>query len=239
MSTDQRTGTGEGGMDGFTIFVVGAMVLWVVVEIALRWELVALLAGPIGSPRGADMLLVGIGFPLLAGAIAWLGRRRGIEPDDWDYEVSLRSVAAGIGGVVAFFVALVAVVLVITAIQGMPDAGNATPVVEPGAAAWVLAALLIVNGVVVPFAEELAWRGVIQTALMDSYGVLAGSAIAATGFVLKHVVVDGGADPIRLASLVILAVIFSALRARWGTASSTVAHLGANLLATGLALASL
>ncbi|MFC7139344.1 CPBP family intramembrane glutamic endopeptidase [Halosimplex aquaticum] len=239
MSTDQRIGADESGVPGYAALAAGAMVLWVVAEIALRWELVAILADPIGSPRGADMLLVGIGFPLLAGAIAWLGRRRGIEPEDWDYEVSLRSVAAGVGGVVAFFVALLAVVLTITAIQGMPDAGTATPPVEPGAATWVLAALLIVNGLVVPLAEELAWRGVIQTALMDSYGVLAGSAVAATGFVLKHVVVDGGADPIRLASLVILAVIFSALRARWGTASSTVAHLGANLLATGLAVAAL
>ncbi|MFC7194353.1 hypothetical protein ACFQL4_06270 [Halosimplex aquaticum] len=127
MSTDQRIGADESGVPGYAALAAGAMVLWVVAEIALRWELVAILADPIGSPRGADMLLVGIGFPLLAGAIAWLGRRRGIEPEDWDYEVSLRSVAAGVGGVVAFFVALLAVVLTITAIQGMPDAGTATP----------------------------------------------------------------------------------------------------------------
>ncbi|WP_123533813.1 CPBP family intramembrane glutamic endopeptidase [Halosimplex salinum] len=239
MSTDGRTETGDSAVGEFPAFAAGAIVLWVLVEVVLRWELVALLAGPVGSPRGADMILVGLGFPLLAGAIAWLGLRRGIEPADWDYEFSLRSMAAGVGGVVLFFVGLLAAVLVLAAIRGMPDAGTATPVVEPGAGTWVLAALLLVNGVVVPVAEELAWRGVVQTALMDSYGVLAGSTLAATGFVLKHVVVDGGADPLRLASLVILAAIFSALRVRWGTASSTVAHLGANLLATGIALSAL
>jgi len=100
----------------------------------------------------------------------------------------------------------------------------------------VLVAFLLVNGIVVPIAEELAWRGVIQTALMDAYGALAGSTVAATGFVQKHVDVDGGADPLRLASLVILAAIFSALRVRYRTGSSTVAHVGANLLATGIAL---
>ncbi|WP_459193792.1 CPBP family intramembrane glutamic endopeptidase [Halosimplex sp. J119] len=239
MSTERSVAADEGGFRGTSALGVGAMVLWVVVEAILRWELVAVLTDVVESGRGADMLLVGVGFPLLAVAIAWLGRRRGIDLEDWDYDLSLRAVGAGIGGVIAYFVALVAAVLAITAIFGQPDTTAPTAVVEPGAATWVLAVLFVVNGIVVPLAEELAWRGVIQTALMRSYGVLAGSAVAAAGFVLKHVIVDGGASPVRLASLIILAVIFSALRARWGTASSTVAHLGANLLATGLAIATL
>jgi len=215
------------------------MFLWVLGELALRRGLGPLLAPPLGSPIAADMALIAVGFPVLAGVLAWVGRRHGIDRPDWDYEFSAKTVGLGVAGVVAYFVALVGVLLVMLLVGFDPETGIPAGVGTTAMATWVVALLLVVNGVVVPIAEELAWRGVIQTALMDSWGVLAGSAVAATGFVLKHVIVDMGAPPIRLASLVILAVIFSALRARWGTGASTVAHLGANLLATGMSVVTL
>jgi membrane protease YdiL (CAAX protease family) len=98
------------------------------------------------------------------------------------------------------------------------------------------AGFLLVDGIVGPVAEELVRRGVIQTALMESYGVYAGGAIAALAFVLKHLIVDTAAPFLRVISLVILASLLSGLRARYGTASSTVAHVAINSIASAAVL---
>ena len=74
----------------------------------------------------------------------------------------------------------------------------------------------------------------IQTALTESYGTYVAIVVTALAFVAKHLIVDLAVVPIRLGSLLILAFILCGLRARYGTASSTVAHLGMNMIATGL-----
>lgn len=56
--------------------------------------------------------------------------------------------------------------------------------------------------------------------------------MTATAFVLKHLVVDLAAPPLRVTALFVFAVLFCVIRARYGTASSTVAHLVVNGLAT-------
>ena len=223
------------GISSFGLFAAGSMLLWVAGEFVLRRIGVASLAGPLGSARGADMLLVCIGFPFLGFGIATWGRRVGITSSDWEYRLSVRTVAAGIGGFVLYFVCFVGFTIVYTTLAGVPS--STTPaVVDSDAEVWVLAILFVVNGIVVPIAEELAWRGAIQTALTEAYSPLIGVVVTATGFVLKHVIVDGGEPLSRLVSLVVLALVLCGLRSRFGTASSTVTHLGVNLVATGFAV---
>jgi membrane protease YdiL (CAAX protease family) len=215
-------------------FAAAAMLVWVIVEIALRRGGVRVIAGAVRSARGADVILVGVGFPLLAYGLARWGMRLGIEPSDWEYDVSLRSVGIGLTSVVVYFLAIEAIGAVYTQIVSTPQSASTSAALSAGVTEtlWVALAFFLVNGVVGPVAEELAWRGVIQTALMESYGVYAGGAITALVFVLKHLIVDMAAPFLRVASLVILAFVFCGLRARYGTASSTVAHVAVNTVSS-------
>ncbi|ACV49290.1 MULTISPECIES: CPBP family intramembrane glutamic endopeptidase [Halomicrobium] len=207
---------------------------WVTVEFLVRRRGTPLLADAVGSGEGADMLLLAITFPTLAVLAATIGRWSGIGPDRWRYELSPGAVAGGIVGVVAYFALLLTFAVVYVFTVGVPSVP--TPAGGAETAVWVVPTLLLVNGVIVPIAEELAWRGVVQTALVDAYGPALGIAVTAGAFVAKHVVVDLGAPTFRFVSLVVIAVVLGLLRHRYGTASSTIAHLGINLLATGIAV---
>lgn len=230
MGETARSPTGAGR--ALAAIGAGGVVAWLAGELLLRRGVVPVLAPVLGSGLGADMLLVGVGFPLLAVAIAAVGRRAGVSPADWEYDRSVRALIAGVAGAVGYFVALFGGVIAASLVVGTPDAPG--PVVAPTVPLWALALLLVVNGVVVPVAEELAWRGVIQTALTRRLGVGLGVGLTAAAFVAKHLVVDMAAPPVRVFSLVTLAVVLGLLRQYYGTASSTVAHLLANLAATGL-----
>lgn len=98
----------------------------------------------------------------------------------------------------------------------------------------VTASLLIVNGVVVPFAEEWLWRGRIQPWLAATGGPLAGVLLSSILFSLKHAIVD--ASPARLLTLTAFGLVMGALAARKGWRASALAHAAANILATTLAL---
>lgn len=180
------------------------------------------------------MIVSVIGFALITGVIVWYSQQLGITPADWNYTVSLRSVGAGLGGIAGYFVVYLAVVVLVTLLSGIPSssANIATGVAEEPL--WALGALVLVNGIFVPIIEELAWRGVIQTALIASYGTIVGSVLTAAAFVLKHVIVDAGAPLLRVVSLIVLALLLCGLRARFGTVSSTVTHIGVNSIATAL-----
>jgi len=219
-------------------FAAAAILVWVIGEVLLRRGGVRVLGETVGSARGADVLLVGIGFPLLTYGIARWGTEVGIEPSDWEYGVSVRSVGLGLVGVLAYFLLIGAIGAVYTQVLGTPQssAASATLVENVTGSLWIAVGFFLVNGIVGPVAEELAWRGVIQTALMESYGVYAGGAITALAFVLKHLIVNTAAPFLRVVSLLILAFLFSGLRARYGTASSTVAHVAVNSIASAAVL---
>ena len=235
MTESRRTRSSIAGRVSLPTFALGAIGLWVLLEFSFRRGLVPVLADPLGTALGADALVLAVGFPLIAGAIAWLGLRAGVRPADWEYVVSLRSVGAGVAGYVAFIVAFGALSFVYADILGLVPSVDATAFVGLGGTpVWVLALFFVGNGIIVPIAEELAWRGVIQTALAESYGTYVAVVVTAVAFVLKHLVVDLAAPPYRVTSLVLLALLFGVLRARYGTASSTVAHLAANATSTGL-----
>jgi membrane protease YdiL (CAAX protease family) len=215
-------------------FAAAAILTWIVVEVALRRGVVWILADVVGNGRGADAILLAIGFPLLAYGIAQWGMRRGIVPSDWDYEVSIRPIGLALVGVVMYYVVIGAFTVGYTQIVGTPQsaATSATFGESVGGTLWVAAMFFFANGIVVPITEELAWRGVIQTALMDSYGTYVGGVLTAVAFVGKHLIVDGSAPIFRVVSLFVLAFLVCGLRARYGTASSTVAHLAVNSIAT-------
>ncbi|WP_323173247.1 CPBP family intramembrane glutamic endopeptidase [Natrialba sp. PRR66] len=217
-----------------TGFAAVAVLTWIVVEVGLRGGGVWILADVVGSARGADVIFLAVGFPLLAYAIALGGMRRGIAPSDWDYDISLRSIGPALASVVVYYVVIGAFTVGYTQIVGTPQSAAASTALAEsvGGTLWIAAMLFLANGIIVPITEELAWRGVIQTALMDSYGTYVGGVLTAVAFVGKHLIVDGGASVLRLVSLVVLGFVLCGLRARYGTTSSTVAHLVANSIAT-------
>jgi len=210
-----------------------AMVAWVALEFVFRRGLGTVVAESLGTPGAGDPLMLALAFPLIAGIVAWWGTRVGIGRADWAYVTSLRTVGAGIGGLVAYFVVFLALVLVLDSVLGVTQTATpGAPGVGGGVPTWVLVVFLAGNGIVVPIAEELAWRGVIQTALTESYGTYVAVVVTALAFAGKHLVVDLAAPPVRVTSLLVLAFVLCSLRARWGTTASTVSHLLANFLAT-------
>ncbi|WP_218780602.1 CPBP family intramembrane glutamic endopeptidase [Halorarum halophilum] len=104
-----------------------------------------------------------------------------------------------------------------------------------GASPWVAVLLLVGNGLLAPIAEERVWRGIVQTELVDTWGVAPGIAVTAVLFALKHVVVDGSVA--RLTTLLALGLVFGLVRHRWGTASSTVTHVATNTIASASIIA--
>lgn len=234
-ATDSADASRLAGVADRTLVALAAagILAWVVLEFALRRGVGPSVAEFIGSAVGAEGAIFALGFPAVAALIAWLGTRSGLRRTDWDYDLGLRPLAAGLGGVVAYWAVYLAAVLALATILDVDLAALGSA--SGGAAAiptWAIALYLVGNGVVVPIAEELAWRGVIQTALTESYGHYVAIVVTALAFVGKHLVVDLAANPFRVVSLLVLAVTLCGLRARWGTASSTVAHIGMNLLAT-------
>ena len=194
------------------------------------------MADATGSGLGATGVVFVVGFPAIAALVAWVGLRAGVAPADWAYDRSLHGVAAAVAGLVAYFVVLIGAAAVLStagADGGTGAAVGALDAAVDAAPTWALVAFFLGNGVVVPLTEELAWRGVIQTSLTEAYGPAVAVVVTAALFVAKHLVVDLSAAPVRVVSLVVLALVFGVLRARYGTTSSTVAHLLANGLATG------
>ncbi|MGE3270718.1 MAG: lysostaphin resistance A-like protein [Chloroflexota bacterium] len=105
-----------------------------------------------------------------------------------------------------------------------------------------IGSLLLVNGLVIPLAEERLWRGLIQPRLVVAWGMLPGLFVTAVLFSLKHVILDaslGRFVALTAGGLVLGAVAYRASRvgrpgSGWKT--SAVTHIAGNLVATSLAL---
>lgn len=210
--------------------------LWLVIEFAARRGLASLLVEPLGSALGAQVAVSVVYLPTLALVIGWLSHRVGITSSEWAYALSLRRVGGALMGLVGIYVfrAGAVAILVFGLGYALPGSGEATSALGLGnAPVWVLGSFVVINGLLVPVVEEFAWRGVIQTALTESYGSAVAVMVTAAAFVLKHIVVDLGASPFRATALVILAFGLCLIRAKYGTASSTIAHAGMNSLETG------
>lgn len=210
---------------------LAAALLWAAGELALRRGLGFALGDELAVPIIGLVAGLALAAAVLAPAVAAFGVRAGIPVADWELSLSARGALAGVGAVLAYYLAVVAATLVASTVLGLDGTAAPTGAGVDGPT-WVLAAFVAANGLLVPLAEEVAWRGVVQTALVDGLGALAGVGLTAALFVAKHVLVDLGAGPLRLFSLLALAVAFGVLRHRYGTGSSIAAHVLANTSAT-------
>lgn len=217
-------------------FGVIAVLIWIAAEVVLRRGVVRYLADLFGSARGADIVILGVGFPLLAYGLASWGMRRGIGTVDWDYTVSARSVGIGVAGSIMYYVVFLMIAVGYAQLIGTPRSASVGAAVVESASEtlWLAVGFFIANGMIVPIAEELAWRGVIQTSLMNAYGVSIGVILTTLAFALKHLVVDAATPLLRVVSLLLLAFLLCGLRAKYGTASSTVAHLVVNSISSAV-----
>lgn len=220
-------------VDSGVVLALGTALGWTLLELTLRRGAVPLLEPLVGSAFAADWAVLLVGSPAIAALLSWIALRRGQSPGTWEYDVSLRAVAAGVGGVVVGLVATVGAAYVDSVLFGAGETGAAftAAVAETLQANPALALLLVLgNGLAAPVAEEQVWRGIVQTDLVDAWGPAVGVGLTAALFSLKHVVVD--LSLARTTTVLALGLVFGAVRHRFGTASSTVTHAGVNTLST-------
>jgi len=95
-------------------------------------------------------------------------------------------------------------------------------------------AVVAVNGVLVPVAEEFLWRGQIQAHLRAAFPLALAIGVTATLFSLKHVIVDASWG--RFLTLVAFGAICGIVAARNTWRTSAALHLFVNLVTTVVAL---
>lgn len=231
--SDAEQTAGMAAAVGAARLPLGIAAGWVVLEVALRRGAVQLLGPVVGNPFAVDWTMLLVGFPLMGALLSWVAIRGGRPPSEWGYDRSLWAVVAGGLGVVVLIPVALVTIQIDAYLFGLQQANSAFA----GAVAEVLRAtpalavlLLLGNGVVVPIVEEQVWRGVVQSELVETWGPVTGIAVTALLFALKHVVVD--LSLVRLTTLVAGGLVLGLIRHRFGTVSSTVSHLGLNLLST-------
>ncbi len=98
----------------------------------------------------------------------------------------------------------------------------------------VAASLLVFNGVVIPFAEEWLWRGLIQPRMIGALGFAPGILLTAILFSLKHAIIDASLG--RVLAIFGAGIVVGVLAARRSWRTSAAAHALANITATVIAL---
>jgi membrane protease YdiL (CAAX protease family) len=231
---------------GFALALAAAIV---VAEYLAR-RILAPTLPTIGSPTVNDMLLAAVCYGLLVTLTAPPSARSPAALGRTLLAVLTRagSWLAWVGGL-AFFLAVVFVAPVDASLWGDVKLPSFTPqpsdtVLLAGLATpLAIAALLVVNGVVIPLAEERLWRGLIQPRLFSAWGLAPALLVTAVLFSLKHVIVDaslGRFVAITLGGLVLGYVAHRAGGAdggRRGWQTSAVSHVLANVAATCIGLA--
>lgn len=227
---------------------LGLALLIVVTEYLARHVLAPILP-LIGAPMVNDMLASALCYTLLVLATATAYQRTPsvisrtllhIFGREWSW--------SALGGGIAFLLLVIILMPLDMALWGsvtLPSytappsevrllTGLATPL--------TIAALMTVNGVVIPLAEERLWRGMIQPRLLLAWGIAPALLTTALLFSLKHAIVDASLG--RLIALFVggLALGYVAHRAgggdggRSGWRVTAISHMLANLVATGLIL---
>jgi membrane protease YdiL (CAAX protease family) len=230
-------------------FALGLAVVIVVAEYLARRVLAPALP-TIGSPTVNDMLAAALCYGLLVALTATPAAR---SPATLGRTLMAVLARAGswlpwVGGLLfllavmflAFLDRLLWGAVVLPSFTAPPSgtvlvAGLATPL--------AIAALLVVNGVVIPLAEERLWRGLIQPRLFAAWGLLPAVLVTAVLFSLKHAVVDASLG--RLVAIVVGGVVLGVVAhraggldgGRNGWQTSAVSHMVANITATCIALA--
>ncbi|WP_158599372.1 CPBP family intramembrane glutamic endopeptidase [Halobellus sp. Atlit-38R] len=202
---------------------------WTVIQLLFGLGLAATAGYVLNNTFAGTLIATVVGFPVATLFAVQYGRRVGIDRDDWDYRTTVHTVGIGLTGGLLTVLAVQGVGLLVTSVAGT-DAAVTTfgfLLADLEAGVWVLALFALAHGIVAPVTEELAWRGVVQTALVESWGPTVGIAVTAVLFTAKHVVLD--ASLARLPTVLVLAVALGLVRHRWGATASTVVHAVVNL----------
>jgi membrane protease YdiL (CAAX protease family) len=209
-----------------------AACLWVTLEFVARLVGAAGIAPALGNVVAGDAIAIGLGMVAAAWIVARYGQANGVAFGDWSYHWTPSTVGLGaVSGALA--VGLMWVTSQIDlALWVMPADALTVFAVSLQAGAWVAALLLVANALVAPICEEIAWRGVVQTALVRGWGPLIGIGLTAILFAMKHALLDGTFA--RITTLLMLGLVFGVVRHRWGTGASTVTHVVVNLYATAV-----
>jgi uncharacterized protein len=207
-----------------------AACLWVSLEYVARLIGATGIAPMLGNVVAGDAVAIGIGMVAAAWIVVRYGEANGIAVADWSHRWTPGTVGIGIAGGVLAIGLMWVTAQIDLALWGMPE-GALTALTEGlQAGAWVAILMLVANSVVAPICEEIAWRGVVQTALVRGLGSWAGIGVTLVLFAMKHVLIDGSFA--RITTLLMLGLVFGVARHRWGTGASTVAHVVVNLYAT-------
>jgi hypothetical protein len=206
-------------------------VMWTLIEFLFALGLVPTVGSALDNRFAGVLVATVVSFPIAAVVAIRYGLRVGIEREDWEYRTDGRTIAVGFVSGVVVFLALQGVGLVVASTVGTDETvatfGFLLSDIEAGV--WVLALFVLAHGIIAPLAEELAWRGIVQTALVKSHGPAVGILITVALFTTKHAVLD--ASLARVPSLLVLGVALGVVRHRWGTTASTVLHAVVNLAA--------
>jgi membrane protease YdiL (CAAX protease family) len=243
---DHHEATRGGGI-GFALGLAGGIV---VAEYLARRALAPTFP-VIGSPTVNDMLATALCYVVLVMLAV---------PADHRSAAALRRAVRGVlaacrtwlpwvGGAL-MLVAVVVLALLDRALWGsvtlpsftVPPADTVLAASLAGPLAIV--ALLLVNGLVIPLAEERLWRGIIQPRLLVAWGALPALAVTAVLFSVKHAIVDASLG--RLLALAVGGLVLGIVAYRSGHHedrqdgwhASAVSHIAANVVATSLALLS-
>jgi membrane protease YdiL (CAAX protease family) len=205
----------------------------------------------VGAPVVNDMLVTALAYGLLVTIATSLSSRSGIPPGRAldGILARARTWLPWIGAVAFLASALVLAPLDVRLWGAVPVPSFTAPastmrLFASAATPLAAVALLLVNGIVIPIAEERLWRGMIQPRLRAAWGLAPGLLVTAVHFSLKHAIVDaslGRLLAITAGGLVLGLVAYRAGGADGGTAgwrASAVSHMAGNLAATSLALAS-
>lgn len=207
---------------------------WTAIELVAGVVVGATLGAVVGNAFVGVLVATLVGFPLAAWVAARYGRRAGVERSDWDYDVDPRRVTVGLvaGGLTLMLVLGLGALVEAAGFGGSVRTAFGFLLADLRAGPWVLVLFALAHGIVAPLAEELAWRGVVQTALVRSAGSAVGILSTALLFTAKHAFLD--ASLARVPAVLVLALTLGAVRHRWGTVSSTLVHAVVNLGAVTL-----
>mgnify|MGYP006281112021 CR=1 FL=1 len=210
---------------------------WTVIELLFGVGAAATIGPIVDNTFVVVLVATTVGFPFAAGVVVWYGCRAGIAHEDLDYRTTKRTVIVGTAAGLATALAVQTTGFAVTSVAGT-EAANAAfgfLLADLEAGVWVLVLFTFTHGFVAPLAEELAWRGIIQTALVEARGPVIGIAVTAILFTAKHAVLD--ASFARVPSVLVLSVALGLARHRWGTTASTIVHVVVNLASViGLAI---
>jgi membrane protease YdiL (CAAX protease family) len=112
---------------------------------------------------------------------------------------------------------------------------NSTKLFVPYAPIIKVVALLFVNGLFVPIAEEFIWRGIVQERLLRFVPVPMAIGITAVLFSFKHVVVDDSFN--RFLFIIAFGIICGIVACRKSWRASAAVHIFANTVGSIVALA--